>query len=344
MDSVRRTQRLALLAPYVSVRPSGLPDMTRSFLPTQLLPTLGLQSFQTQIRGLQDLVKVNPVLQQLVTVPAIPPLLAGSPGTALTGAVRASTFMSGHLAWMEAFSASAFAFGQGIGQHLAAAAQQEAHEWATAERVVLDMHQRGWYILPLLMVSPWGLAGEIDSAFQVSPEEAESVVMRAIQHQEMLLADELKRGIEALNMPADITSSRVGIAQRGLHDACHKAHPDGVAGTMIAQAEGLYNTVTGLRQTFYSTHSGRIRQREQALSSVHAAMTAGMDILDLEFTTRHHALFEEQRSKTISERNAVEHGELGFEDRRSALWACSFLMLTVDYLRAVVAGGYTPAP
>jgi hypothetical protein len=246
MDSVRRAQQSNLLASYAALRPPGLPDMTRSFLPAPLLPPSGLRAFETQIRGLQDLVKVNPVLQQLVTVPTIPPLLAGSPGTALTGAVRASTFMSGHLAWIQTFSASAFAFSQGIGQQLAAAAQQEAREWTTAERVVLDMHQRGWYILPLLMVSPWGLAGEIDSAFQTSPEEAEAVVMRAMQHQETLLAEELKRGIEALNMPADITSSRVGIAQRGLHDACHKAHPDGVAGTMIAQAEGLYNTVTGL--------------------------------------------------------------------------------------------------
>ena len=108
---------------------------------------------------------------------------------------------------------------------------------------------------------------------------------------------------------------------------------------MVAEAEGLFNEVTarlGLEKgSFYTNDPARIQRRTELLDKWHQQIKNSNDLFDEDYTRRHLKMFTKTRAKTIPKRDEMQHGELGYRTQESALWASTFLILTVEYLSAL---------
>lgn len=208
-------------------------------------------------------------------------------------------------------------------------------------RFVMDhFEQEGWHLFPLFWVEDFLLPKILRRKLDEGPAQAKAEVMaRMISNGEALKAYMTDRAL-TLNLPDEERDRRLEAVFNQFDQVCRGEAKESAASVMIGQAEGFFNAVTGPlgleKGAFYTSHQGKIKRREQVLDSLHATIPQSGDYLAPEFDRRKYEHFKEARDKSIPIRNALQHGSgLDYWTQEHALWATSFLILTLEYLEAL---------
>lgn len=273
----------------------------------------------------------------LATAPAIPAALRGA-YLAPLAAVRADHLAAQRALWAVATAPLMERYLSGISQVIIDAARSfypQTDLLGLTERLTEQLHRHGWYALPVLMCSTPSEVGRIEQALQRGLPDAESALISAMVAAQRDLLSEMLLTLDSLGLAPEKVAARRRMITRQFTAACNDPHVEGVAALLMAEAEGLFNDVTGLERLFYTRDSSKIRRRDARLRELHRRFPESGALYDEAFTARKLRMFEAARKKVIPARNAASHGEVSYRDRRDALWAASFLMLTLDYLAAL---------
>ncbi|WP_019008524.1 hypothetical protein [Deinococcus aquatilis] len=265
--------------------------------------------------------------------------------------VRTETLVGRRLLWATDFTPYALKFAvQGTVQYdrfLTQQREQEQEVNAQTEQVVKLFLEEGWYILPVLLYSDFLLPITLSRAAEQGFDAAKNVLIQAIQEVQVDLQGYISEKIMALGLPEERALERRTSVESQFTLACEGKHVDNVASFMIGEAEGLFNDVTarfGLEKAcFYTNDQAKIQHRTEVLDGWHKRIKDGQQLFDEEFTRRQYKMFTRTRSKVVPQRDQIQHGELGFRKQQHALWATTFLVLTLDYLSALTKLSAEPA-
>lgn len=281
------------------------------------------------------------MLQQLMGTPLVTPLLGNRhkfPALPQT-IIRADNFLAGRATWADSFTPRALDFIGQATEQLERMREQDKRINKDTEAMVKLFQQEGWHILPILYYSDFLLPVILSRAAERSFDEAKQVLLSAMQACQADLLDYINEKLGSLGVVEERLEQRRHSIERQFRLACGGENVDGVASFMVAEAEGLFNEVTarlGLEKgSFYTSDPARIQRRTELLDKWHQQIKNSNDLFDEDYTRRHLKMFTKTRAKTIPKRDEMQHGELGYRTQESALWASTFLILTVEYLSAL---------
>jgi len=278
------------------------------------------------------------MLKRLLTTPLTGALQNGSLKHLgpIISIVSAEQFMTGRVLWANDFTPYALDFLKKMHEQRSRLREREEHLDLELEQAVEVFQEEGWYITPVLYFSDTFLPAELLTAHRHDPASALRLLINAMRQTRNELQGYLRDKLGDLGLEDNRLGRRRASIEQQFDLALSGDAVDGVAGFMIAEAEGLFNEVVGRlgleNGCFYTRSARRIERRRAVLETLHQLLQESDQLFAEGFTRRHLVMFDKAREQAIPKRNEMQHGELGHRSQESALWASSFLMLTLEYL------------
>lgn len=270
--------------------------------------------------------------------------------SALRGVMQAEHFFTGRMSWLTDFTPNALDIIGGLQKQWEVLRERDRQVDLDMNEVVGLFQKDGWYVLPVLYYSDFLLPVTLLEAAKRDLTEARGLLIDAMKQCRSELLGFIGEKITTLGIAEDRAQARWTSIERQFNLAIEGENIDGVASFMVSEAEGLFNDVTqrlGLQQgCFYTQDKEKIKHRKQVLDTWHSQIKDSNELFDEDFSRRHLKMFTGTRARAIPKRDAMQHGELGHRSQESALWATSFLMLTLEYLSALnrIVSEWHPEP